>query len=268
MNDKYFLKKNFNIPLLNVNQAKINNSGIIGNHPPEKISSSFTAGFKSDRVYQKIDHEFVMPQKDPSTEIPEIKKENKDAAGINFFFYKNFNKFIQNLYIEDEQMIQKKINESKKDEKLLPYKKEPTPVKTAKSTSENKRPGISSSTQKSSSIDKALKDFKIEAPRRGASGSNITEAKRYLNESNLKRQNTTISTGNYATNISIGESKEDLAKLYLREISSRKGNSNANNKIGKSSSFKTIINIDTSKARFDPKNNKVDSKFYSPREFK
>ena len=29
-----------------------------------------------------------MPQKDQSTELPEINKENKDAAGIIFFFTK------------------------------------------------------------------------------------------------------------------------------------------------------------------------------------
>ena len=263
MNDKYFLKKNFNIPLLNVNQTNIHEhkSGNLGNHPSEKISSSFTAGFKSERIHHKIDPDIIIRQKD-ARELPEIKKENKDNSGINFFFYKNFNKFIQNLYIEDEQMIKRKINESKKDEKLLPYKKESPAKTTKKSTSGNKRPLTSSSTQKSSSIDKVLKDFKIEAPRRGVSGSNIAETKKNINETNLKRP-TTILTGNFATNVSIGDSKEDLVKLYLRESSLRKGNLTINNKIAR-----PISNIDTTKARFEPKDQKDDGKFYSPREFK
>ena len=252
-----------------MNQAKINEhkSGIIGNHPAEKISSSFTAGFNSERIHHKIDHDFLIPQKDPP-ELSELKKENKDTAGINFFFYKNFNKFIQNLYIQDEQLIKKKINESKKDEKLLHYKKEPIPVKLAKSTLGNKRPLTASSTQKSSSIDKVLKNLKIEAPRRGISGSNIAETKRHINESNLKRPTTTISTGNYTTNISIGDSKEDLVKSYLRESSLRKGNSTTSNKIASNSSTKNMSHINPIKARFDSKDQKDDGKFYSPREFK
>ena len=90
MNDKYFLKKNFNIPLLNVNQTNIHEhkSGNLGNHPSEKISSSFTAGFKSERIHHKIDPDIIIRQKD-ARELPEIKKENKDSSGINFFFYKN-----------------------------------------------------------------------------------------------------------------------------------------------------------------------------------
>ena len=118
------------------------------------------------------------------------------------------------------------------------------------------------------SIDKVLKDFKIEASRRGASGSNFVETKRYLNESNLKRQHTTILAENYATDKSIGEVQRRFSEIISKENSLRKGNSTTTNKIGKSSSFKSIININASKTRFDQKNHKDDSKFYSPREFK
>jgi len=82
-------------------------------------SSANLGGFKTDRITKKQEvHEFNT-ERSP--------REHKElSSSINVYFYKNFNKFIQNLYIQDEKNIQQQLQASKKEEKLVnnPYHKE------------------------------------------------------------------------------------------------------------------------------------------------
>lgn len=49
--------------------------------------------------------------------------QSTDKPGINFFFYKNFNKFIQNLYVQDEKQLKLQSQEAKDQERLFVSKK-------------------------------------------------------------------------------------------------------------------------------------------------
>lgn len=121
----------------------------------DRVNFNATGGFRSDRNHYKNDTDRSMA----GDSTDRSNKEKNDAAnGINFFFYKNFNKFIQNLYIQDEQLIKKKTaNEkresdkfstnnsaSKKDiESSYSKKTQPQPMKKPGTAA----PTISSSTQ-------------------------------------------------------------------------------------------------------------------------
>jgi hypothetical protein len=304
--EKYFIKKTFNIPVLNINKTNNyqsvqehhlhNKSGNAVTNLSDKNSHSFTGGFKSERMHLRNERDEQQPpntphqyssnhyssnqSKDQNTVPSQIrdqntmptatdmepKKDGKDP-GINFFFYKNFNKFIQNLYIQDEQMIKKKINENKKDEKLLPYKKDPTPLKSSKTPTQPqqvppKRPSTNNS-KGNASTEKVYKDPRLDFHRRP--NATQIDIKKYQGQppTQLKQQNTTAHPSGFQLVTSPNEAKDELIKLYMRDVQLKKSMSN---KITKSSSFKNIsnINIETSRPRIETKEDVI--KFYSPRE--
>lgn len=125
---KFHLKKALNIP--NLKLGKVEGDKKANVTSMDRNNSITQIGFRSERSIKDI-------------EAAEAKKNNKDKpeTGINFFFYKNFNKFIQNLYIQDEQQILKSKGESlkKSTEKhnsstnLNPYKKEIDAINNKKS---------------------------------------------------------------------------------------------------------------------------------------
>ena len=89
---KNLVKKSHNIPNLGLNKIVKSNT--------LKESPKKSSGFHSDRPQQSTKTEETHP-KPRMSERKASQKESSSQAGINFYLYKNFNKFIQNLYVKN-----------------------------------------------------------------------------------------------------------------------------------------------------------------------
>ena len=78
--------------------------------------TGFRTGKALEQNYKKEQHNNI----EPPREHPEFV-----SSSINVYFYKNFNKYIQNLYIKEEQNAKQNAQASKsKKDKYAPYKSE------------------------------------------------------------------------------------------------------------------------------------------------
>jgi hypothetical protein len=230
----------FNIPNLNLNKVVGSNE-----KPPSQTERNvFTAntGFRSER------NNYKDPDMSGGDSTDRSNKEKVEGSGgINFFFYKNFNKFIQNLYIQDELLLKKKYANEKKDQDKFAatntsykkdaestYAKKPT-HNTHLSSSSGKKPStaIPTSTNSSQSArgitttllqNNSAKKFII-----------IDEEKKYYYKP-----------------------KEELYNNYVKSSGSKSSKS-----FNKSAS-KSGLNLDLSKTKYDQTDTKS---FFTPREF-
>ena len=87
-------------------------------------------GFRSERA---VPNQSSESQSQFHSLEPERKK-GASASETNFYLYKNFNKFIQNFYVKNEQATQQKFVEEKIKEKYMnhPYQKEQLQPKAKK----------------------------------------------------------------------------------------------------------------------------------------
>ena len=159
---KYYVKKNFDIPSLGL--TKVLNA----DHKTHIVSDRKDIkpkyqGFISDRSMQhaqRRDTE-VSPNPDKSEKVGRKTGHNSIAgnnccitgnqnsvggnpnSGVNFYLYKNFNKFIQNLYVKNEDSLQPKLIK-KKEEKTVD--KDLTNIKKApiKKTTDRTQPSLKS----------------------------------------------------------------------------------------------------------------------------
>lgn len=127
---KHLGKKNHIIPNLGLNKIFKPNS--------LKESPKKASGFHSDRPQQSTKNEDAHPK----PRMSERKAPQKDSlqGGINFYLYKNFNKFIQNLYVKNaEQNNKQKSRRSGRDNLMdNPYVKEIVAASSARKASYNK----------------------------------------------------------------------------------------------------------------------------------
>lgn len=251
------MKKNLEIPTLNLN---LNNKGS-GKHDTlktqiviDKNSIEPELGFMSERSVKKNEgnnhttsnHHHGKKGGDFHSISPKKVALNKNDPAINLFFYKNFNKFIQNLYIADEQNTggkksKRDINTAPKESKLAnnPYSKEIAAVATSntkRKPSQNKR--STPQTAKNRSIYHQnianINDKKISlsfvSPKAGT-------------KENKEENRRTIDIGKQ-----IRIDKEIDTKRYTHDESGEVS-TKVNSKMVKSVSFKSVPGLDMSKMK-------------------
>ncbi len=203
----------------------------------DRITTASSTGFRSERSNYKSDPD--MSTGGGSTDRSN-KEKNDGSNGINFFFYKNFNKFIQNLYIQDELLLKKKFaNDKKESEKFTSpntnsYRKEPESSYAKKPSNPanlNKKPSTAiPSSRNSKGITTTL--LKNESAKKFI---NLDEDKKYYYKP-----------------------KDELYNNYVKNCGSKTSRS-----INKSGS-KNGLNLDFSKAKYDQPEVKS---FLTPREY-
>jgi len=111
---------------------------------PERSSSEKGPGFMSERSIHK---DMYHKRPESGKNVQKLITEPNDSS-VNTFLYKNFNKFIQNVYV-DEQANKKIRPEAKKESKLInnPYSKEITASQIIKKSAQSKRSTASQSTK-------------------------------------------------------------------------------------------------------------------------
>jgi len=234
------MKKNYDIPTLNLKKAPLRQSGLKTQMTVDKISTEQEVGFMSERNIKRTENK----QSEMKSISPKKISQNTMNSSINLFFYKNFNKFIQNLYVQDEQDSRKIRRDGKKGSKLAnnPYSKEITMTSTMRKSSQNKR--------------------NIPPP---ATKNRMTE---------VQNQNNTKSSSSFVKTIpkEKDETKKgaDLsANIHIkRDLDPKKGKNEDNhkliNKLIKSVSFKTVPGLDLTKVKESQEKYKM--KHISPRD--
>ena len=272
MDPKYFMKKNLEIPTLNLN---LHNKGS-GKHETlktqiviDKNSIEPELGFMSERSVKKNEgnnnHTSSHHSKkggDFHSISPKKVALNKNDPAINLFFYKNFNKFIQNLYIADEQNAggkksKREINTAPvKESKLAnnPYSKEIAAV----ATSNNKRkPSQNKRSTPQTAKNRSIYHQNI---------TNINDKKISLSFVSPKAGTKEKTEENRRT-IDIGKQiridKEIETKRYTHDESGEVS-TKMNSKMVKSVSFKAVPGLDMSKMKTSLDRHKT--KHISPRE--
>ena len=205
----------------------------------ERNNSSASLGFRSERsIYHKGDIEQNL------TEPGEKFKDKSDPTnGINFFFYKNFNKFIQNLYIQDEQLLKKKLSDKKANEKFLnnPYKKEIDANVTRKSL------GLASSLVTKPKPSSAIQNRSTFVTK--PSTSDGTSSKRTLTLEDEKKSSVPPKSKEETTATLLKESAQNVTSKSMKSL--------------KPFSYKSIPHLDVGKFRYESLEAKT---FYTPRE--
>jgi hypothetical protein len=237
---KNLAKKGMNIPNLNLGKVI---EKVDKNHSySERNNMSSSIGFKSERSIKKAD---ITGSPDSTDRTPTKAKINKTADngnGINFFFYKNFNKFIQNLYIQDEQLIKKKLLSEKHIEPtnipFNPYRKE------IDSSHSKKIIPIKKSNNNMDTLTTNLAQNRV-SPKNSNLPKNGSAKKLFVFDDDRKVKG-----------------KDDFMSSFLKEGTSSTKSAKG---LNKSSSIKHGLNIEFNKMKFDGPEVKT---FYTPREFK
>jgi len=234
------MKKNYDIPTLNFKKAPLRRSDF--KTQIDKISTDQEIGFMSERNAKRIENKHN-EMKSTSPKKVSSNLHNTSDSSINLFFYKNFNKFIQNLYIQEEQDTKKSKKDGKKNSKLSnnPYSKEIVAI---------------SSTMRKSSQNKRV--------------NQISTTKNRISEN--QNQNTTKFSSSFVKN----SQKEEIKKgsdvnihMHLKKnFYSNKEKSEETHKLMskllKSASFKTVPGLDLAKVRESQEKYKI--KHISPRD--
>lgn len=187
------------------------------------------------------------------TEPSEIEDET-NGSNINFYFYNNFNKFIQNLCIKDDQKSSEALKqlEKSRQDKYAPYKATDVPTKKATLLKRpaTSKPETTSQTKIGQKIFDQLKAKKdaIEKSdaivmKSGASPKGEVKKEDILNMMNRHIQ---------ATNKISAKPKPQKPDLELKTLS-------------KSKSSKQLEIGDLMNVRKSPKNTLTENKFLSPR---
>lgn len=109
------MKKNFEIPNLGLSRVLKDDAqtqlGSDKKEPQLKIS-----GFRSERSIQIKKNGLELSPRPEASERKALQKDQLQG-GINFYLYRNFNKFIQDLYVKNGGDVSKLKLKKKKDEK-------------------------------------------------------------------------------------------------------------------------------------------------------
>lgn len=134
MNDEY--KKNPNVPALGLKSVFLGKEVVPHHyhgksHVSPKPHVNEGLGFRSERVLTDQELEFISHF---NSSEPERKHKVTSPSEKNFYLYKNFNKFIQNFYVKNEQAMQQKAIDDKIKEKYMnhPYQNETSQAKAKK----------------------------------------------------------------------------------------------------------------------------------------
>ena len=267
MDPKYFMKKNLEIPTLNLNLNKTSAAqkqadSLKTQIVIDKNSIEPELGFMSERSVKKTDGNNPPNKKGDFHSIsPKKVALNKNDPAINLFFYKNFNKFIQNLYIADDQPTSGTSKKSKresntaaavKESKLAnnPYSKEIAAVAT---TANKRKPSQNKRTTPQAGKNRSIYHQNV---------TNVNDKKISLSfvspraGTKEKEDRRTIDIGKQ-----IRVDKEMETKRYTHDESGEA--SKVSNKMVKSVSFKTVPGIDMSKMKMNIERQKT--KHISPR---
>jgi len=131
LEERLHSKKNANVPSLGLQKVLLNDM-TTPQHVSGKPSINEIFGYKSERVAGDQNLEFLAQFN--SSEPERRYKTGSSNNEMNVYLYKNFNKFIQNFYVKNDQAQKQKALESKIKEKYLnhPYQKELNQAKPKK----------------------------------------------------------------------------------------------------------------------------------------
>ena len=176
-----------------------------------------------------------------------------DKSGINFYFYKNFNKFIQNLYVQDEKQLKAQSKEAKEQERLLVKKKIDLPTKTSTKAKEDRR----TPSRKLKIEDKKIVPTLIQSPvakTLSAKNSGKNFVNNYVSAGEVKKakepETMTFTMPDRKLPNELTKSTKNLRSEALDAPKMSAGNT-VSTKINKSSSVKQIPAIEFSKLRLE-----------------
>jgi len=130
LEERLHSKKNANVPSLGLQRVLLNDM-TTPQHVSGKPSINEILGYKSERIAGDPNLEFLAQF---NSSEPERRYKMGSPNEMNVYLYKNFNKFIQNFYVKNDQAQKQKALESKIKEKFSnhPYQRELTQPKSKK----------------------------------------------------------------------------------------------------------------------------------------
>ena len=126
-------KRDLNVPSLGLHNVAMKETPT-AQHISGKMSLNEALGYRSERVNGDTALDFLTQYNSSEPERHNKGISSGSANDMNVYLYKNFNKFIQNFYVKNEQASKNKALENRIKEKFSnnPYQKELLAAKTKK----------------------------------------------------------------------------------------------------------------------------------------
>ena len=247
------MKKNYDIPSLNLGSMTARD-GARTQVMTEKNSIDNDPGFNSERsIHKKTDSR---KRHDILSSSPKKGQPDQNDPAINLFFYKNFNKFIQNLYVQDEKGCQKLIADGKMDSKLAnnPYSKEIAAMNASMKKASQPQ------TKKTNTSVKHSQNTKN---RSNQNHTIITEQKKFSNSFMKPSTPREKDYNKKECETSPRVRLEQNFDLYKKHLEDKDAKNKLINNLVKSVSFKGVPTLDLSRVKAG---DKAKTKHFSPRD--